>query len=73
MNHGFAKGRSRQANLASKDWFSKCRKCAELLVVVMLSLCGSVGEAELVGRERHQGGAWWWFGALRMSRVLVGE
>lgn len=56
MNHGFAKGRSCRANLASKNWFSKCRKHAESLVVVMLSLRGSVGKAELVGKEQHQGG-----------------
>lgn len=47
MNHGFAKGRSLQANLASETW-----KRVELLFVVKLLLWESVDEAEKRGRAR---------------------
>lgn len=57
MNHGFAKGRSCQANLASEIW-----KCVELLFVVKLLLWESVNEAEKGGEGEGLAG---WEVALR--------
>lgn len=75
MNHGFAKGRSCRANLAAEDRFSKCRKRAELLVVVGLLLWERGDEEELAGREQLRGGPGWGFGTcwwvfMGMRRVL---
>lgn len=77
MNHGFAKGRSRRANLAAEDRFSECRKRAELLVRVRLLRWERGDEEELVGREQLRGGAGWgfgtcWWGFMGMSHVCAG-
>jgi len=61
MNHGFAKRRSRQANLASETW-----KRVELLFVVKLLLWQSVNEegkekrssVRLVGKRAAPGWCW---------------
>lgn len=60
MNHGFAKGRSCQANLASETW-----KCVALLFVVKLLLWVSVNEAEKRGEGE---GLADWEEALRKAR-----
>lgn len=48
MNHGFAKGRSLRANLASESW-----KHVKLLFVVKLLLWESVNEEKLCEASRE--------------------